>query len=722
LSLVFSIYLFYLDWQIQQKFSGNRWTLPARVYARPIELFSGKQMTPQMLRQILTGIGFADADIDIGAGRFEQNGKHIEIHTRQFSFWDGDARPQKISVRFADNRISGISDLQSGKKHAYFRLEPQLIGKIYPLHNQDRVLVPYERVPVTLVDALVAVEDRSFFYHTGVDPKGILRAFVANFQTGGFVQGGSTLTQQLVKNFFLSPERTITRKINEIFMALILEYRYSKAEIMSAYINEVYLGQDGARGVHGFGTAAEFYFGKPLDELTTAQLALLVGLVKGASYYNPIRHQQRALSRRNLVLEKMHELGFINRSEMENARAEKLELKQAGHLKSSMSSDFLELVRIQLLETYKNEDLHNEGLRIFTTMDPELQVSLQKSIQNRLRQLEKTGNSNTRNLQAAAIISTVDTGEILALSGSRTPEQGAYNRAIHSSRPIGSLIKPFVYLQALSRPDKYHPLTEIKDAPLEIPSVNGEIWKPRNYSGKYHGTVTLLEALARSYNLASINLGLEVGLKNVIQQLRTLGLNKNINQYPSILLGSIELTPLEVTQLYQVLASGGFRSHLSVIREVLTKHGKPLQKSDIRVNRVVKPEFAIMLNSMLRTVVNSGTAQGLKPVFREKLLLAGKTGTTNNLRDSWFAGFGSNYLGVVWVGKDDNGSTGLTGASGAMRVWGDIMQHVALEPVASTPLPGIKWITVKSFEGDCSDGNEIAFLQHQQPDQRRLCH
>ncbi|MCG8378690.1 MAG: transglycosylase domain-containing protein, partial [Proteobacteria bacterium] len=313
LLLGFGLYVLHLDRLIRDKFSGQRWTLPARVYASPYEIYVGRSMTIAVFTRILADIGYTQGDSASQPGRYTSDNTQITIHTRQFSFWDGDVPAQKLSVKLQDGRIVSITEPGTGKPRAVFRLEPQLIGKIYPLHNEDRVLVPYDRVPQVLVDALIATEDRHFYSHTGIDPKGIVRAFIANLRSAELVQGGSTLTQQLVKNFFLNPERTLKRKFNEMIMALLLEYRYSKAEILSAYINEVYLGQDGARGIHGFGTAAEFYFGKPLDELSTAQIALLVGLVRGASYYHPVRNSQRALARRNRVLEQLHSLGFISR-------------------------------------------------------------------------------------------------------------------------------------------------------------------------------------------------------------------------------------------------------------------------------------------------------------------------------------------------------------------------------------------------------------------------
>lgn len=716
----FALYLHQLDQEIQQRFSGNKWSLPARVYARPLELFIARAMQPDQLLQHLQSIGYTRSNYLTEPGRYKHNGNTIQIYTRAFSYWDGELASQLIHVRFDAQSIASIHDAERNKDLAYIRLEPQLVGKIYPLHNQDRVLVPYNEVPQSLVDGLIAIEDRSFFYHYGIDPKGILRAFIANFRSGGYVQGGSTLTQQLVKNFFLTSERTLTRKINEMFMALLLEYRFNKAEIMSAYINEVYLGQDGARGIHGFGTAAEFYYGKPLQELSIAQLAMLVGLVKGASYYNPVRNTERALKRRNLVLDMMHDLGFLESSLLDKAKREITGLKTSTQLKRSMTRAFMERVRQQLLETYKFEQLQNEGLRIFTTLDPLLQISLYKELEQRLTKLENSS-KKISDLQAAVIISTVDTGEILALAGSRSPKHNSFNRALDTRRSIGSLVKPFVYLSALENLRHLHPLSEIEDKEITIAAEKGRSWQPRNYSGKSHGKVSLLEALARSYNLATVSLGMETGLEKIIETLNRAGVEQKIRPYPSLLLGALNLTPLEVTQMYQVLASGGFRSELTVLQQVLTHDGRPLQKSDVRVQQVIESKYTAMINSMLQVVTESGTARSLKSSLGSTVTLAAKTGTTNDLRDSWFAGFDANHIGVVWIGKDDNSSTGLTGASGALRVWGDIMKHLPLTSLEPVSLPELQWKKVKSLSGSCSDGYEIAFLQHHRIANELVC-
>ncbi len=716
--LAFAFYLFYLDQQIQQRFSGDKWSLPARVYARPLELFIGKPFSFASMQQQLRDLGYTKTNDLSEPGRYNLQNNSILIHTREFAFWDGKSAAERLRIDFQNDHVTSIS--RNNSSVAYIRLEPELIGKIYPLHKQDRVLVDYDAVPQSLVDALLAVEDRNFFSHPGIDLKGILRALVANVRSAGLVQGGSTLTQQLVKNFFLTPDRTLIRKVNELFMALILEHRYSKPEILSAYINEVYLGQDGASGIHGFGTAAEFYFARPLAELSTAEIALLVGMVKGASYYHPVRNTERALQRRNLVLDTMQQLGYLNAELASQARKEKLRLRQQASAGSSLYRDFLELVRIQLLKSYRYEDLRNEGLLVFTTLDTRLQKNVVRVVSSRLAALEKTGNE-TDSLQAAVIISTVDTGDVLALTGGRNSSQSGYNRALNSSRQIGSLIKPFIYLAALLEDPRINPLTMINDVAVSIPQNDGEQWQPSNYDNKEHGRVTLMEALVRSYNLATVNLGMQIGLKPIIRILQRAGFDAAIKPYPSLLLGAVNMTPLQVSQLYQVLASGGFKSNLNTLQQVLTHDGKPLQKIDVKTRRVVDPDAVAVVNSILAAVVTEGTARGLRAPWNRTVTLAGKTGTTNNLRDSWFAGFDANTLGVVWVGKDDNSSSGLTGASGAMRVWADIMQTVSLNSLEKVTLPNLQWHQVKSIQDDCVTPLSIAFLRSHQPDINYLC-
>ena len=720
--LCFAAYVIWLDHRISTEFEGKRWALPARVYAQPTELYAGLKISRQELVQELNALGYLAVRHLSGSGQYQLEGDSIRIAKREFKFWDGKENSRKILITFSNNQISAIKDISNSLTIPVERLDPLLIGKVYPEHNEDRVLVEYENVPPLLIDALIAVEDRNFFKHYGIDPKGILRAVWVNISKGSLEQGGSTLTQQLVKNFFLTQERTYWRKFNELIMSLLLEWHYSKAEILSAYINEVYLGQHGARGIHGFGTAAEYYFSRPLSELRIDQLVLLVGLVRGASYYNPRRHPERSLKRRNLAITLMQEQGYLDETQALRALSANLDVTEQPGWSSAKYPAFIDLVRRQLRHDYKPEDLQTEGLRIFTTLRPAYQNIADRIIQQRITELEIQKGMPKNVVNVAATISDIDTGEILALIGGRTNEINGFNRAVDASRPIGSLIKPAVYLAALSQPAKYNVLTLIEDKPVKLQQKNGQVWSPKNYDNKVHGQVNLYTALARSYNLATVQLGIQVGIKKVKEILRQLGITANIPEYPSLFLGALELSPLQVTQMYQTLASGGFRIPLRTIREVLDNQGKPLQRYALDIEKTLDPRSVFLIRFLLSEVVNSGTARFLSANYPELMPLAGKTGTTNELRDSWFAGFGDHILAVVWLGRDDNQPAGLTGASGALKVWADLMREINPQPLSLFPPQGVSWVQSKlqNTKG-CSSNKQFPFIQPYVPKQMVNC-
>jgi penicillin-binding protein 1B len=681
---------------VRTEFQGTRWALPARVYASPLELYVGKSISKQNLVSELKSLGYSAVSRVWRKGQFSIAGNSIQFINREFSFWDGTENSAEINVTIANDSILELTDRETKKSLSLIRLAPQLIGKIYPAHNEDRVLVQDEEVPTSLIDAPIAVEDRDFYSHIGIDPRGILRAMYANLLAGGVSQGGSTLTQQLVKNFYLSRERTLRQKINEILMALILEWHYSKKEILSAYINEVYLGQHGARSINGFGTAAEFYFSRPLQELSLDQLALLVGLVKGASYYNPRRNPLRAQKRRNLVINLMHEQGFITAERAKQASQKALNVTKQPGWTSAKYPSFLDLVRRHLQRDYKPEDLRNEGLRIFTTLVPGIQDKAEQATQSRLDKLEKTRQLAVNRLQTALLITEVDSGEILAMIGGRKSSRAGFNRALDAKRPIGSLVKPAIYLTALMKPARYNVLSEIKDTPITIKQDDKVSWQPKNYSGESHGNVSLLVAMAKSYNLATVRLGMDIGIQNIRKTLKLLGIQSKIPVYPSLLLGALELSPYEVTQMYQTIANGGFKIPLKTIRAVLDKNGRPLKRYGLKIKQVMDTEPVYLTNYLMTEVINNGTGKRLQSQLPDLMPLAGKTGTTNDLRDSWFAGYGDRLLAIVWVGRDDNKPAGLSGATGAMQVWSDLMQRIRPEPLVLTSPENIAWVNMNN--------------------------
>jgi len=723
LALVAGAYSVYLGKTVRVKFEGKRWAVPAQIYARPLELYAGAGVSAAQLKAELQFLGYRNVAKVSGPAQWSQKGGRFTVYTRDFAFWDGTESGRALAV-YTD--ASGVARIRSGKKEVdLLRLEPALVGSIYPAHNEDRVLVQRADLPDDLVNGLLAVEDRRFFEHGGVDARGIARALWANIRAGRTVQGGSTLTQQLVKNFVLTSERSLWRKLNEALMALIVDARYSKDEILEAYANEIFLGQEGGRAIHGFGLGAHFYFNRPLRELRLHESALLVGLVKGASYYNPRRHPERALERRNLVIDQMMSQGFITQAEAGTARQEKLGVSARGATQGHRVPAFVDLVRRQLRRDYREEDLTSEGLRIFTTLDPWVQKRAVSALTGRLRKIEKRQGVTKGTLQGALVAVSAQNGEVQALVGGRDAGFAGFNRALDAVRPIGSLVKPAVYLAALSLPERYTLSTLIEDKAVDMTLRGGQRWQPRNYDRQLHGEVPLHEALARSLNLATVNMGMDVGLKRVVSTLRALGLKRDIDAFPSLLLGALSLSPLEVAQIYQSLAAGGFHSPLRAIRAVLDDEQQQLQRYPLTVTQAADPAAVFLLTRNLVEVTESGTGAGLRRLLPQDLQVAGKTGTTNELRDSWFAGFSADRVAVAWVGRDDNEPTGLTGSRGAMPVWADLMRGIDNLSLQMAPPPDIEYHWVdragRLSAESCDGAVAYPYIAGSQPVERSGC-
>ncbi|MGH8624114.1 MAG: penicillin-binding protein 1B [Gammaproteobacteria bacterium] len=693
LLLVAGGFLRALDHTVRSQFEGKRWALPARVYARPLELFVDLPLTPDDLTSELTSLGYRRPEQPDGPGSFTRQGDTIHFITRAFRFWDGAEPSVPVQAVFRRSRLVSLRHAQSGEPLPVVRLHPPLIGSIYPAHHEDRILVRLSDVPPVLIKALIAVEDQRFYAHHGVDPRALGRALWANLRARAAVQGGSTLTQQLVKNFYLQPERLLWRKLQEALMALLLEWHYSKDDILEAYLNEIFLGQEGQRAIHGFGLASQFYFGRPVEELTLPQIALLIGLARGASYYNPRRHADRARDRRNAVLETLVDRGVIGAAEAQAAQAAGLGVTPEAPSGVSPYPAFLDLVRRQLRRDYREQDLMSEGLQVFTTLEPRVQKHAQQVLATRLAPLEKQRGLSAGALQGAVVVTRSQLGEVVALAGGRDPLAGGFNRALDAVRPIGSLIKPAIYLTALSRPADYTLVTSLDDRPLRLQS-DGKDWTPENFDHQYHGAVPLYLALAHSYNLATVHLGLALGVPQVLETVKRLGITRALDAHPSTLLGTMSLPPLEVTQMYQTLASGGFRTPLRTIREVLTTAGEPLQRYALAIEQVADPASVFLLTAALQEAVRHGTGRVLSRPFATSMAVAGKTGTTDDLRDSWFAGFTGDYLAVVWLGRDNNLPTGLTGATGALPVWDDLMRRISSQPLRLTPPPQVEFVPV----------------------------
>ncbi len=749
------LYMLYLDGVIRSEFDQKRWAMPAKVYARPLELFTGMPLSADAFAQELKLLGYRDANCPAEPaapppapgkralkrkskpptpetcipppgggnapdkpGSYARQGEVFEVITRDFNFWDGAEPARKIRMTFAGDILVDIVSLDGREAPGLLRLDPPEIAGIYPSHYEDRILLNGKELPPALVDTLLAVEDRSFFEHAGINPKGIFRAMVVNLRAGRTVQGGSTLTQQLVKNLFLSNERSIKRKINEILMAILIDARYGKDDILEAYSNAIYLGQDGSRAIHGFGLASQFYFGKALEDLDLHQLALLVGMIKGPSLYDPRKHPDNALERRALVLDVMVEQNLISAEDAAVAKTMPLDVTPKAASGITAYPAFLELVQRQLRQYYKPEDLVSEGLRVFTTLDPRVQATAENTLINSLPALEKS-QPKARPLQGAAVVVDTQTGEVLAMVGDREPKTVGFNRALDAKRLAGSLIKPVTYLTALEQPDRYTLMTPLNDSPLVYTS-GGKRWAPANYDKRYHGRVTLRDALARSYNIPAVRVGLDMDVIKVVEMLQRLGFSHPLKPYPSLLLGALNASPFEIAQVYATIASGGFRIPLRAIREVTDATGKSLQHYAMDVVKVVEPGPVYLVTNGMQQVVKAGTASAMKSKLSPDLNIAGKTGTTDDYRDSWFAGFSGDRLTVVWLGRDDNKPTGLSGASGALRVWMDLMAGLKLEPLDTPPPADVEEISVEPRSGlrvseGCRRGEAVPFLVGSEP-------
>ncbi|WP_372863907.1 penicillin-binding protein 1B [Spongiibacter sp.] len=708
------VFFAYCDAKVRGAFDPQRYDQPAKVYARPLVLASGAVLTAFELEEELANLGYRKARLVSEPGSYWRQGDVLTIYLRAFDFADGRREARKITVQMAATTV-GIVRNALGERIVEEQLEPTVIGGVYPDRHEDRLMLSLDEAPQMLVETLLQVEDRHFYSHFGISPRSIARALLVNLKAGRTVQGGSTLTQQLVKNTLLSNERSLWRKFKEAAMSLLTELHYSKDRILEAYLNEVYLGQEGNRAIHGFALAARHYFNRPLQELDLAQVSMLVGMVKGPSYYDPWRHPARAVARRNTVLAELAEEGWLNPEQLRAWQAEPLSLSKSSAL-AGVYPAYVDLVRRQLSRDYARQDLQKKGLRIFTPFDPLLQRRAEAATAKALAQLE----SRKKDLQVAMVVTAVDSGDVVAVIGGRRPRYAGFNRALDALRPIGSLAKPAVYLTALNQPERYNLLTPLRDEPLSVPNADGSLWRPLNYDRKAHGMVPLHSALSHSYNLATANLGLDVGLGSVMEMFQRLGVHRPLLEVPSMLLGAAALAPIEVAAMYQTIAADGRYTPLRTIYAVSDANGKPLARYPQQPKQVLDPAPVHLLQYAMLETVREGTGKSIYNVLPKDYRVAGKTGTSNDTRDSWFAGFAGDYLAVVWIGLDNNASTGLTGASGALRVWRQFMAEASTEQMPFARRDNIEYLWVDADTGLrsqswCDNARYMPFIRGSEP-------
>jgi penicillin-binding protein 1B len=691
-------YSLILNQRVQTRFNDLVFAVPTRIYSQPLRLASGVPMNPSTLEVELTFSGYvSDGHGDV-PGSWAKKGSTYFISSRGYAGPDGGELPKHLRVVLGNGIVQSVSDLGSGKTLSEAHLDPARIATVYGAKQEDRSYVQLNDVPPLLVAGLQAVEDRDFKHHIGVDFTAILRALFADLRAGHTVQGASTLTQQLVRNLFLNREQTMGRKLNEALMAILLEMHYSKARILEAYVNEVFLGQQGNQAVHGFAAGAEFYFGRRLDYLRPQEMALLIGLVKGPSQLDPRRYPDRALARRNLVLDTFATTGLLTPEQARAAKQTPLGVIPDGQLPHNRFPAFMELVRQQITNDFDEDTLRQGNLSIFTTLDPATQLYTEQALSTAINNLGKRGEDT----QGAGVVTDAKTGSVLAVVGSKFPDEQGFNRALDAQRPIGSTIKPFVYMVALTQPDRWNLATQLDDSPISMKQPDGSWWTPHNDDNQSHGMVPMVDALANSWNLATIHLGMSVGVPRIKAFLDSFGLTQ-IQPGPSLLIGAVDLSPLQVTQLYQYIASDGHALPLLAVSGVVDGNGRTIKRYEVEAGKGEYQPAVRLMTWAMQQVATYGTAKSLAEGSLASLHAAGKTGTSNDLRDSWFAGFTGDRLAVFWMGRDDNKPSHLWGSTGGLRAWQELFRKLPTLPLSAAPGEGLEMAWVNPADGRRSD-------------------
>lgn len=699
LLILFIIYGVKLDIKIRHKIHGNVWQFPAIVYSRIVNL-STNISNKENIINILVHNRYRKVLKIALPGEFIVNNNSIEIFRRPFRFPDKWEKEIHACLTFENNILKNIRNIDNGHNFTKIRIDPILINIWKSPHGEQRFFIPRKNFPDLLVKLLLTTEDSSFYYNSGISVVAMGRAFIANLLAGKTIQGGSTITQQLVRNLFLNNKRTLWRKLNEIYMSLIMSARYSKDRILELYLNNVYLGQINGEQIHGFPLASIYYFGRPLNELTLEQQALLVGMVKGASLYNPWHQSKLALKRRNLILHILHKTHIIDQNLYEKFIKIPINIKSETNFMTATPA-FMQQLNLELQSQLKN-NIHNlSGLKIFTTLDPSSELAAEEAVREGIPFLRQK--YQLPDLQTALVVVDRLSGEIRTIIGGAIPQFAGYNRALNAKRSIGSLVKPAIYLAALSFPERYRLNTWINDNPLELEISSKQIWKPHNNDYSIGNRVMLIDGLIHSLNIPTVNLGLSIGINRVTEMLIRLGVSKNqITKVPSLLLGAINLTPLEVTQIYQTIANNGLKSILSTLVYILNEKNTILYQKVPQSEKVVSKQANYLTLYAMQQIVIRGTARILGKQFIN-YNLAAKTGTTNDLRDSWFAGIDGKEVVVVWIGRDHNESTKLYGATGALTLYSRYLKIRTALPLIIFPPDQISMINITLKGNFCCD-------------------
>ncbi|MGH8215229.1 MAG: penicillin-binding protein 1B [Rhodanobacteraceae bacterium] len=716
-------YTLVLDHRVRTRVTEIDFNQPTRVYARPQLLAAGVPMDKATLKLELGMAGYTEAPSSARVpGTWNAAGDTFMIASRGYRDPLGGELPRRVRVKLGSGRIQSVLDVTANKPLHKTHLDPARIATMYGAQQEERIILPLSELPPLLVQGVQAVEDRDFKNNHGIDLSSIVRAALADLRAGHAVQGGSTITQQLVRNLFLDRSRTLVRKFNEVLLSILLDAHFSKGQILNAYCNEVFLGQQGNQAVHGFAAASWYYFGRPLQTLRPQEIALLVGMVRGPSYYDPRRNPERALSRRNVALDAFHTTGLLNDAQWKAAKSAPLDVTPKPQLVVDRFPAFMQVVREQITHDFSEQQLRNGGLSVYTTLDPAAQVYAEQSLDETIKGLGKRGDA----LEGAVVVVEPSTGSVLAMVGGRESDLHGFNRAYDARRPVGSSLKPFYYLMALTDPTHWNVASLLDDSPISLKLPNGKLWTPHNDDNRSHGEVPMVEALAKSYNLASVHLGLQLGVDRVAAFLRSFGL-EGVQANPSLLLGAVDMSPFQLAQLYEFFAGHGHALPLLTLRGVLDGRGHVVKQYAVQPGKGQYQQAEHLVRWMLQQVTEYGTAAAIGDSRLADLHAAGKTGTSDHQRDSWYSGFTGDRLAVAWVGRDDNKPTHLWGATGALKVWMKLFEKMPSTPLTTSFGDGIQyaWIDPSTGQGtlpQCDGARQYPFIDGYAPQVQNHCY
>jgi len=670
------IYGWHLSGKVEKRFSSRRWSIPSKVFSDTLLLYPGQHINRTLFQEKLKRLGYRKVSgLPKKKGDMQISRKGTRVFLKDLKTPWKKRAGFPVNIQFDPNTIKSLARQDNGKSIPLLEIEPEEIKLFFGRERESRRLVSIQKVPEHFIRAVMAAEDHRFFQHWGIDPRGILRALITNLRHGAIRQGGSTITQQLAKNYFLTPARSLVRKFQEAVLAIVMEFKYSKHDILEIYLNEIYLGQKGSVAVNGIGEAAYFYFGKPVEELSLSEAATIAGLIKAPNHYSPYKDKTACLKRRNLILTAMQSRGWISEAQLQ--AHSKTPVITAGYtIFGNQAPYFMDYLAQQLTSLYKPEELASLGLSIYTTLDPQVQMAAEKALKKELSRLEvkaaaSTRTSSNQKLQGAVVVMQPKTGHILAMVGGRDYSKSQFNRITQSRRQPGSAFKPFVYVTGL---DTVTPTTMLSNTPKKY-KIDGKIWAPKNFERHGKKQVSVRSALENSDNLATVDLAMQIGLPSIIETAILFGFSTPFKPYPSLSLGAFEVIPLELARAYCAFAAGGMMPYPLGLKAVVDENGQVLERRHLNIERLISPAKAFIITSLLRGVVETGTGKtlGNKGISWP---VAGKTGTTNNFRDAWFIGYTPDILALVWVGFDNGDAIKATGAQAALPIWAQLMKAI----------------------------------------------